>query len=129
MDLKTWLIKNKVWHNFVEKRETVHTAAAAAASGVPLSRITKSLVLLNENNEPVMAVVAGDKKVDKNKLKEALDCKDVELVPFAEAEKYSGYPPGATCPVCHKKQMKVVVDKGLLEHGTVFNGGGARQTC
>jgi prolyl-tRNA editing enzyme YbaK/EbsC (Cys-tRNA(Pro) deacylase) len=47
-------------------------------------------------------------------------------VPFAEAEKYSGYPPGATPMVNHKEKMSVVVDSRLSAYETIFGGGGTR---
>ena len=52
--------------------------------------------------------------------------KKVWLVPFEEAEKYSGYPPGATPMIHHKIKMKVALDKRLLKHKTIFGGGGKR---
>lgn len=126
MNLKAELQKAGVWHRFIEKAETVHTADAAAAAGLQLNRVTKSLIFLDENQQPVLAIIPGDCKVNKGKLKVALGCKDVGLVPFEQAEKYSGYPPGATPPVFHKRQMRVAIDKRLLAHETIFGGGGSR---
>jgi len=44
MDLEEYLRSLGVWHRFVEKPETVHTADAASAKGLDLARITKNLV-------------------------------------------------------------------------------------
>ena len=48
MNLEGYLKTQGVEFEFVEKRATVHTADAADATGIPLERITKSLVVLGE---------------------------------------------------------------------------------
>ena len=48
------------------------------------------------------------------------------MVPFEEAQDYSGYLPGATPMIHHKLKMRVIIDKGLLKYDTIFGGGGQR---
>jgi Cys-tRNA(Pro) deacylase len=127
MNLIAYLKSNGVWFKIIEKESTVHTADAAAATGIPLERVTKSLVFLDENNNPVLAIIPGNCMVNKGKLKNILAVKNVELVPFEQAEKYSGYEPGATPPVCHRNIKKVVIDQKVMSHQTVFGGGGSRK--
>jgi len=126
MNLVAYLKSNKVWYKFIEKIETVHTADAASASGLPLERVTKSLVFLVDGT-PILVVIPGNCIVNKGKLKEIINAKDIELVPFEQAEKYSGYEPGATPPVCHKNVKKVVIDQKVMQFPTVFGGGGSRK--
>ncbi|MEM7821603.1 MAG: YbaK/EbsC family protein [Candidatus Aenigmatarchaeota archaeon] len=125
MNLIAYLKNNKVWFKIIEKRETVHTADAAAATGIPLERVTKSLVFLADNS-PVLVIIPGNCKVNKTKLKEILNSKNVEIAPFEKVEEYSGYEPGATCPVFHRNIKKVVIDIKVMQHETVFGGGGSR---
>jgi Cys-tRNA(Pro) deacylase len=127
MNLISYLKNNKVWFKIIEKHETVHTADAAAATGIPLERVTKSLVFLDENKTPILAIIPGNCVANKKKLKDILAVKNIELAPFEEAEKYSGYEPGATCPVFHKNIKKVVMDQKVMQHETVFGGGGSRK--
>ena len=110
----------------LEKRSTVHTAEAAAATGLPLERVTKSLVFLADD-QPVLAIIPGACKVDKGKLKAVLGARNVRIVTFAEAERYSGYPPGATPPVHHKKITRIVMDQRVMAFNTVYGGGGSRR--
>jgi prolyl-tRNA editing enzyme YbaK/EbsC (Cys-tRNA(Pro) deacylase) len=91
-----------------------------------LERVTKSLVFIADD-EPVLAIIPGTCKVDKIKLKVALGVRNVQIVPFAEAERYSGYPPGATPPVNHKKIKRVVIDQRVMRFDTVYGGGGSRR--
>jgi Cys-tRNA(Pro) deacylase len=125
-NLVEYLKEKKVWFRIIEKETTVHTADAAAATGIPLERLTKSLVFLDENKNPTLVIVLGTCKVNSEKLKNLLGVKDIKLAPFEEAEKYSSYPPGATPPVAHEKIKRVVIDQRVMVQETVFGGGGSR---
>jgi Cys-tRNA(Pro) deacylase len=126
MNLQEYLEKEQIWHKFIEKPETIHTADAAEKAGIELKRVTKSLVLLDEDKNPILAIIPGDSKLSFSKLREAIGVKKVRLVPFEEAENYSGYLPGATPMVCHKIKMKTVLDKKLTQYESIYGGGGER---
>lgn len=126
MNLKQFLIENKIWYRFIEKPETIHTADAAKVAGVDLKKLTKSLILISQEKELVLAIIPGDCRLEISVLEKLLGIKKLSLIPFNEAEKYSGYLPGATPPVGHKKKMKVVIDEKLLKYETIFGGGGDR---
>ncbi|HLD85385.1 MAG TPA: YbaK/EbsC family protein [archaeon] len=126
MDLHAYLKENNIWHRFIEKQETIHTADASSVSGIDIKRLTKALVLLDENKSCILAIIPGDCKLSFSKLKEAVNSKSVFLVKFENAEQYSGYPPGATPMVHHKTPMKTVIDKKLASYETIYGGGGTR---
>jgi Ala-tRNA(Pro) deacylase len=126
MELEQYLEENGVWHRFVDKPETIHTADAAASAGIDLERVTKSLVLLDQDKNPILAIIPGDSKLSFAKVKEAVGAKKVRMVPFDQAEEYSGYLPGATPMVCHKVKMRVLLDKRLTSFDSIYGGGGAR---
>jgi Cys-tRNA(Pro)/Cys-tRNA(Cys) deacylase len=126
MDLEQYLKDLGVWHRFVEKPETVHTADASRTTGIDLNRITKNLVSKTSEGQYALLVVPGDRRVDLQKAAHALNARNIQLLNFREAEEVSGYPPGGTPTVHHKTQLEVVVDSSLLEHETLFCGGGRR---
>ena len=126
MLLEEYLEKNHVWHRFIEKAETIHTSDAAEATGIDLHRITKNLVSKTDKDEFVMLIIPGDKKVNLKKAAKTLDVKNVQVIPFAEADKISGYPPGGTPSIGYKTKMRVLVDRTLLNYETVYCGGGSR---
>ena len=126
MDLEKYLREQGVWYRFVEKAETVHTADASDATGIELHRITKNLVSKTRKGGYALIVVPGDRRVDLKAAARALGVKNVRLLPFAEAEEISGYPPGGTPSVGHKTEMSVVLDSKLLEMETLYCGGGTR---
>ena len=126
MNIDSYLKENKIWHNFIEKPETVHTKDASKAANIDIKRLTKALVLLDQDKQPIMAIIPGDCKLSFSKLKEATNSKSVFLVKFENAEQYSGYPPGATPMIYHKQKMKTVIDEKLSKYETIYGGGGIR---
>ncbi len=115
-----------IWHRFIVKSETVHTADASKATGIDLHRITKNLVSKTKKGEYVLLVVPGDRRVDLKAAANALGTKKVRLMPFSEAEIISGYPPGGTSTIGHKTPMKVILDEELAGFETFYCGGGSR---
>jgi Cys-tRNA(Pro)/Cys-tRNA(Cys) deacylase len=126
LNLDEYLIRNNVWHRFIQKAETIHTSDAAKATGVELRRVTKNLVSVTDDGRHVLLIVPGDRKVDLEKAAKILGVKHLRLVAFDQAEKISGYPPGGTPSVGHKEKMRVLLDKTLLDYDTVYCGGGSR---
>ena len=124
--MEGYLGKNRIWHRFIVKEKTIHTVDAAKAARVELHKVTKNLVSKTDQDENVLLIVPGDRKVDLKSAARALSTRRVHLVSFAEAEKMSGFPPGATPSVGHKTVMRTVIDRSLLEHETIYCGGGSR---
>jgi Cys-tRNA(Pro)/Cys-tRNA(Cys) deacylase len=123
--LEAYLERQGVWHRFVDKRETVHTADASEATGIDLHRITKNLVSRTSEGEYVLLVLAGDRRVNLKTAARALGAKNIRLVAFDKAGGISGYPPGGTPSVGHKTPMRVVVDSEMAELETFYCGGGS----
>jgi Cys-tRNA(Pro) deacylase len=126
MELENYLKQEGVWYKFIDKPETIHTADAAAKAGIEINRVTKALVLLDQDKNPILSIIPGDCKLSFSKVKDAAGAKKVRLVPFEEAENISGYLPGATPMVHHKIKMKVILDKKLVQYESIYGGGGER---
>jgi Cys-tRNA(Pro)/Cys-tRNA(Cys) deacylase len=125
--LDEYLDSERIWHKFIDKpKETIHTNEASALLGIELGRLTKNLVSVTNGGEYVLLIVPGNRKVSLRKASNALGVSNVSLLPFDEAERISGYPPGATPSLAHKTKMRIVVDESLLKYETVYCGGGTR---
>jgi Cys-tRNA(Pro)/Cys-tRNA(Cys) deacylase len=124
--LERYLRETGIWHRFIKKAETVHTADAARAAGLELHRVTKNLVSKTDEGEPVLLIIPGDRRVRLKAAAKALGVRRVSLVAFEEAEEISGYPPGGTPSVGHKTPMRTVIDESLLRFETIYCGGGTR---
>jgi len=126
MDLEAELKKLGLWHRFTDKAETVHTADASEATGIPLHRITKNLVSETNTGERVLLVVPGDRRVDLKAAAKALGMTNMKLFPFSEVHKVSGYPPGGTPTVGLKMKLRTIIDTETAAMETFFCGGGSK---
>jgi Cys-tRNA(Pro)/Cys-tRNA(Cys) deacylase len=126
MDLEKKLNDLGVWYRFIDKEETTHTADASRVTGIDIHKITKNLVSKTSNDDYSLLIVPGDRKVDLKKAAKALNVKKVRLIPFLEAEKISGYPPGGTPSIGLVNEVKTVLEKDLTQFKTFFCGGGTR---
>ena len=126
MNIGDYLKDNQIWHQFVEKLETIHTADASHATGIDLHRITKNLVAITDLSEYVILIVPGDRRVNLKEAARTLGVKNIKLMPFDQSERISGYPPGGTPSLGFKTKVRVVVDKELEGFETFYCGGGSR---
>lgn len=110
-----------MWHNIIEFNEPVKTVEQASRQ-VDAERIVKSIVMIDSNGEPLLAIVAAKSKISHRKLKDLLDVKDVRLASSAEVLLHSGYPVGAVPPF--NKIRRVIVDPKVLRNETAIFGGG-----
>ncbi len=124
--LEDYLRGKGIYHTFISKGETTHTADAASVTGIELHRITKNLVSVTDGGEHVVLIVPGDRRVNLRKAARALGVKNVRLLSPEEAEEVSGYPPGGTPSLGFRGKVKVILDEELMDADTIFCGGGAR---
>ena len=120
MDLEDYLKENCVWHRFIVKPQTIHTADASRETGIQLNRITKNLVCKTSDGDYALLIVPGDRKVNLRKAAQALNTRNVRLLGFDEAETVSGYAPGGTPSIYHKTRMKVVLEQRLVRSKNSF---------
>jgi prolyl-tRNA editing enzyme YbaK/EbsC (Cys-tRNA(Pro) deacylase) len=102
--------------------EGTKTAAdAAAAIGVEVGQIVKSLVFLLDG-APVMALVSGDNQLDEAKLSAAAGGGAVGRADADAVRAATGFPIGGVPPVAH--DLRVFVDADLLRWDVVWAAAG-----
>ncbi len=126
MNLAAFLVNHKVYFEFLKKRPTRHAREASQVSGVALSEIVKTIVFVDQDVKPMLAVVLGDRNVSRHKLEHYSNSKSVKLASDEMAKAATGYLTGGIPPVGHKKKLPVFLDEGLTRHEYVWCGGGAR---
>jgi prolyl-tRNA editing enzyme YbaK/EbsC (Cys-tRNA(Pro) deacylase) len=94
---------------------------AAAAIGVKVGQIVKSLVFLVDG-EPTMALVAGDNRLDEAKLAAAAGGTHVERPDGDAVRAATGFPIGGVPPFGH--DLPVYVDEDLLRYDEVWAAAG-----
>lgn len=126
MNLTAFLRQSKIEFQFLEKRSTHHATEASMATDIPLDRIMKTLVFINQDSKPLIAMVRADCNVSRHKLEACSHSKSVKLASDEIAEKITGYPTGGIPPVGHKKKLPVYLDQRVLSNEYAWCGGGVR---
>jgi prolyl-tRNA editing enzyme YbaK/EbsC (Cys-tRNA(Pro) deacylase) len=107
-----------------EFQEGTPTAAAAARSiGCEPEEIVKSLVFVCDGR-PVLALVPGDRRADPNKVAGAVQAGYARVARPAEVHAATGFEPGAVAPFPAAAVTRVLFEKELLAHETVWAGAG-----
>ena len=102
-----------------ELSDSTRTAAeAAAAVGVEVGQIVKSLVFV-DGAGPLLCLCAGDRRVDPARLGA-----DVRQARGDEVREATGFSIGGVPPVGHDRPLRTVVDVSLRRFETVWCAGG-----
>lgn len=106
----------------VELPDSTRTSAeAAAAIGVAVGQIAKSLVFVVDG-EAVVAVLSGVDRLDQDKLRELRRGGHVERADADAVRAATGFPIGGVSPVGH--DAPVVVDRGLADYDVIWAAAG-----
>lgn len=108
----------------VELGASARTAQQAAdAIGTELGSIVKSLLFLADG-QPVLVLVAGDRRADPAKLKALLDARRVMIADADRVRQATGYAIGGVPPLGHKDPLPVWIDRSLSRFETVYAAAG-----
>jgi len=110
-------------------RPTRTAAEAAAACGVEIAQIVKSLVFRlargdGAEGEPVLLLVAGDNRVDEARVGAALGGR-LSRMSAAEVRDATGFAIGGVAPLGGSRPLPVYIDADLLSQPRVFAAAGA----
>lgn len=97
------------------------SAEAAAALGVEVAQIAKSLVFVVDG-EPVVCVLSGEDRLDTEKLRALRGASRVERADADVVREATGFPIGGVSPVGHG--ASVIVDGALAVHEVVWAAAG-----
>ena len=111
----------KLWHRFIEFNEPVKTVEQAKQK-VSIEKIAKSIVLVDYDGAPLLAIVPAKNRLRFAKIKKVLNVRDVRLATPEETLKYSGYAAGGVPPF--NKIQRVLLDPLVLDNETSIVGGG-----
>src|SRR4051812_39454617 len=111
-----------------ETEASAHTAAeAAAALGVPVAAIVKSLVFTvahpDGRREPLLVLASGPNRVDTELVGEHLGGA-VGKADAATVKSATGYSIGGVPPLGHPAPLRTVVDAGLLDQDLLWAAAG-----
>lgn len=110
-------------YEYVEKGGTAQTALEL---NVLEHSIVKSLVMQDDNKNVFIVLMHGDLEVSTKELARQIGVKTVFSSDMNNASKVTGYQFGGTSPFGTKKQMKVYIEKTILDYDNIYINGGKR---
>lgn len=109
----TFLADRGLLEGLVESEQSTKTAAEAAdVAQCELGQIVKSL-LVTVDGQPVLALVAGDKRADFDAIASIMDGKKVRMSTAELVREVTGYAIGGVCPFDLPEDLPVLVDDSL----------------
>jgi Cys-tRNA(Pro)/Cys-tRNA(Cys) deacylase len=122
-----WLkLQNAEFEVFTYEFTEIGADRAAEAVGRPLEMVCKTLVVEASGKVYWVAIIPGDQRFDKYRMAIALDVKEVDLAPHADAEKITGYKVGGTSPFAMRRKLPVLIEESLLALDRIMVNGGRR---
>ncbi|MFJ6750810.1 MULTISPECIES: YbaK/EbsC family protein [unclassified Streptomyces] len=100
---------------------------AAAAIGCDLAQIVKSLIF-SADGEPVLVLMDGASRVDLERVRAELGAATVGRANADTVRETTGYAIGGVPPFGHRTRTRVLADRGILAHGTVWAAAGTPHT-
>ena len=106
---------------------TATVALAAEQVGVSEGEIAKSMSFI-VNDNPILVIVAGDKKIDNHKYKEEFKVK-AKMISFDDVETLIGHKAGGVCPFGINDNVRVYLDLSLKKYEYVYPACGTSNTA
>jgi len=101
---------------------------AARASGYPLKRTVKTLVVDLGGGEYLLALMPGDKQLSMKRLARVCGVKRAAMVDTRTAERITGYLVGGISPLGTRLKLKVVMEASILKFEKILINAGQRGT-
>ena len=99
---------------------------AARATGFPLDRTVKTLVVDLGGRNYCLALLPGDRQLDLKRLAQVFAVKRAIMADTASAERLTGYRVGGISPFGTKQGLPVVMERRIREYAQVLINAGQR---
>jgi Cys-tRNA(Pro) deacylase len=110
------------------KEDTSTCELAAAALGVEVGQIAKTLVFLADG-QPVLVVASGDRKINAKKLKRLLAASKVRMADPDTVLAATGYPVGGVCPVALPQKLPIFLESTMQRFDVVYAAAGTANSA
>jgi prolyl-tRNA editing enzyme YbaK/EbsC (Cys-tRNA(Pro) deacylase) len=108
----------------LELDDSARTASdAAAALGVPVGAIVKSLIF-TADDAPVLVLASGDHQVDTGLVAALLGVEKVRRADADAVRSATGFPIGGVAPIGHPEPLTTVIDRHLATFDVVWAAAG-----
>jgi Cys-tRNA(Pro)/Cys-tRNA(Cys) deacylase len=99
---------------------------AARATGFPLDRTVKTLVIDLVGRNYCLTLLPGDRQLDMKQLAQVFAVKRAAMAAAATAERLTGYLVGGISPFGTKQVLPAVMEKRILKYAEVLINAGQR---
>jgi Cys-tRNA(Pro) deacylase len=113
-------------HHPYEYEERGGTAVSARELGVDEHAVIKTLVMEDQDKQPLIVLMHGDKQVSTKELARQLGRKSIQPCSPETANRHTGYLVGGTSPFGTRKPLPVYVERTVLALPRVYVNGGKR---
>ncbi|OCK53437.1 aminoacyl-tRNA deacylase [Chryseobacterium sp. CBo1] len=100
----------------------------AEINGIDINTLYKTLVLVGEKTNLLVAIIPGNATLDLKKLAKLSQNKNCKMLPTKDLLKFTGYVRGGCSPIGMKKQFPTYVDNVILNQELVYVNGGKKGT-
>jgi len=102
------------------------TRVSARELGIDEHVVVKTLVMQDDEREPLLVLMHGDREVSTKQLARQIGKRLVEPCTPAVAERHTGYRVGGTSPFGTRKQLPVFIERTVLDLDRAYVNGGRR---
>ena len=102
------------------------TEVSAQSLGVPEHQVVKTLVMQDEQGQPLIVLMHGDRKVSTKNLARQAGRKRIEPCKPEVAQRHTGYQVGGTSPFGTRKPLPVFAERSIMELEFIYINGGKR---
>ena len=110
-------------YDYVERGGTEHSAAML---GVDEHCVIKTIVLEDDQKQPLICLQHGDREVSTKNLARARGCKSIGSCSPETANRHTGYMVGGTSPFGTRKALPVYMQRSIEELPMIYINGGKR---
>lgn len=123
--LLAFLEQHSVSHEIVAPGVPMPTVpAAAAAIGVGVEQILKTLLFDDRNGGFVVAIACGTGRVDRARLAAVAGSVKLRVAEAPDVQRITGYPAGGVAPLALPRHLPVVVDAAVMALPVAWGGAG-----
>ena len=125
LDLESVIASRSISAEIVDYHMPLPTVELAAqAAGVAPDMIIKTLILHDGNGRYIAVVLAGDQRLDFDKVQSRMGVKKLKFASHAEVLRVTGYPAGGTPPFGFAQPIPTLCDDSVMRQPIVLGGGG-----
>lgn len=123
------LDKHKIDYKILEYSVDENDLSAlhvAEVTGIDIKILFKTLVCVDETNQPLVACIPGDDELDLKALAKVAGCKKCVMIPLKDVLKITGYMRGGCSPLGMKKTYPTFFDESASSQAKILVSAGLR---